>query len=400
MVHERSGDAPFSAFEVELFQAVGGEVEAEVDVVPGGTAGVEISGSALTASDGDVAVLGAVLDVFEVRLPGGPVSVTDSALVALNPEALGGSGNIIFSTEGAPISVTDNLELRSHGDLVVTTGRGLFGEAQIDFSRNPNVQVGVASEGTDFRLGGLFVYVYDPGVVGSNVTFSDNSFTITQGLEIDSDEGIVGLEFSGNTGVVGNLGAGGYVNVWARTTSDVTVSDNQIEAGWDVWFSLRALAPAAVTLVDNRFGAPDSPLSGLYLETEGFTDVLIENNDIAADAVDIEGADANVNMSNNRVSETYYGVRLGGDERPAERLQFTDNEVVSRDTDEAVLILIGSEYMVVENNRLSAVGSPEEDARFLSIIAGQSDTVAVVTDNSFSGDLGGSGLLDPISLPD
>ena len=360
----------------------------------GGTAGAEISGSALTASDGDVEVLGAVLDAFEVRLPGGPVSVTDSALVALNPEALGGSGNIIFSTEAAPISVTDNKELRSHGDLVVTTGRGLFGEAQIDFSRNPNVQVGVASEGTDFRLGGLFVNVYDSGMVGANVAFSGNNFTITQGLEIDSDSGLVNLEFSGNTGVVGNLGAGGYVNVWARTTSDVTVSDNQIEAGGDVWFGLRALGPAAVTLANNRFGTPESLLKALVLETEGFTDVSIESNDIVAREVYIEGSDANVNMSNNRVSETYYGIGLRGGERPAESLQFTGNEVVSRDTDEAVLIMRGSENMVVENNRLTVVGSPEEGSRFLSIIAGQSDTVAVVTYNSFSGDLGGVLIAD------
>jgi len=360
----------------------------------GGTAGVEISGSALSASDGDVEVLGAVLDAFEVRLPGGPVSVTDSALVALNPEGTGGNGNIVFSTEAAPISVTDNLELRSHGDLVVTTGRGLFGEAQIDFSRNPNVQVGVASEGADFRLGELYVNVYDSGIVGANVTFSDNSFTITRGLEIDSESANVNLEFSGNTGVIGNLGVGGYMNVWGVTTSDVIVSDNQIEAGWEVEFGLRAVGPAAVTLVNNRFGTPDSPLSGLYLEAEGFTDVLIENNDIAAVEVDIEGAEANMNMSNNRVSEAYYGVRLRGDLGPAERLQFTNNEVVSRDTDEGVLILRNSENMVVENNRLTVVASSEEGARMLRIIAGQSDTVAVVTDNSFSGDLGGVLIAD------
>lgn len=355
----------------------------------GGTAGAEISGSALTASDGDLVVLGAVIGALEFPLPGGPVSVTDSALVALNPEGLGGVGNVVISTEAAPISVTDNLELSSHGDLVVTTGRGLFGEAQIDFSRNPNVQVGVVSDGEDFRLGGMFVSIHDAGALGTNLTFADNTFTTTRGLEVGDDSGNLSLEFSGNKGVIGSGGSSGYMYLSARTTSDVNVIGNQIQAGSDVVFGLRALGPAAVTLADNQFGTPDSPLRYIVLDTTGFTDVLIENNDIAAGEVYIEGVDANVNMSNNRVSETNYGIVLGGGERPAERLQFTGNEVVSRDTDEAVLILRYGEHILVENNRLSVVGSPELGARMLTIVAGQSDTVAVVTNNGFSGDLGG-----------
>lgn len=353
--------------------------------------GVSISGSALAALDGNLQIIGedpSALD-SEVAIPGGPIMITGSSLRALaaDQETSGLQGNIHVYTWDAPISLTDNLELSSHGYFEVEAGRGPFGKSDIEFARNRNVQVGVFAEeaGAYSRASNLNLRLYDSGNVANHVTFSENALSISNSLNVVGDSGPFSLEFSDNTGMIGIENSFGGLFIEGEIGGSATLNSNDLQVRGGVGVGLEVPTEASLRMADNRFVHPDSGLQWFSLYAFGFSDVLVAGNEVAVQhGIEFYFPFSEAAIAGNRFSMASAPMQvLGTSFQPAIRVAFTENEIEYGHLVSGGPLFVNVGHAIIEGNRVSAE-STEEGVIALAF-GGGSSMAAHVTGNTFTG---------------
>lgn len=339
--------------------------------------GMMISDSALTAENGNLYIAGD-RESIGTRLPGGPITVTRSSLKALDtdPEALEWRGELALFTTDAPITLTDNPELVAHGDFFVETDYGSFGETGIEFARNASV-----------RANNLYLSVYESSWVTSHVNFSDNDLSIADTLRIDGVDGYISLDFSGNTGVIGD--GSGQLLILGNVGGTVAMNGNDLQVASSTVIELRTLTAASFSMTDNLLNETDSLSSTLWISLDGFEEALISGNEVSTNyGFGFQLPNSEAVITGNRFSAEGGGLTIDGSSGPSLGVTINHNvfDIQIGEPGSAVWLLDVADTIDARHN---VWGTATDVADVEAAVLYSGDTEA----------LGGQVLLDPIALP-
>ncbi len=201
-------------------------------------AGLNVSGSTVRAADGDIDVIGAAAAIVgSGTLPtGGSIEIAGSTFEALDGNLADGSdkGELTFLTQFAPIGLTDNVRIRSHGDMAIVTQQSLIGEGGITLAGNGDVRAGVfkSEDAVHFRPATIDeVAVVSGGGTPGFLAARHNTLTAGDGE---------------NTGVL-QLAAG--------ATGQLKLEDNVLSADGGIVVGAPDLLGTTAVLTDNVFSA-------------------------------------------------------------------------------------------------------------------------------------------------
>lgn len=342
------------------------------------SAGMMISDSEITAYNGSIYLMGESPEEEsgEIRLPGGPITVTRSSLRALvaDPDSPSWLGMIDLFTSGAPIALTDNLELLAHSSFRVETTDGSFGETGIEFARNAGV-----------RASALELLVEGPTWVTSHVDFSNNDLSIAGSLRIDGEDGYLTLDFSGNAGVIGDEDGTGRLRIGGNIGGAVAMNGNELQVGESVALDLWTLTAASFSMTDNLFNHPGS-LSGRFSAyLRGFEAALLAGNEIAAaSGISLRAPSSELVITGNRFSTEWGGLSIEGSHpTPVARVEFTGNRMEIENLEDPPMWIQGVSHLIFEDNVLRAEATEPGISAFRML--GSFDQTALVTGNTFSG---------------
>src|SRR5690606_6946954 len=122
-------------------------IESTGPTVFGAERGLQVIDSAVLITDGSLQVIGnaATAMTGSTQPTGGPIEFKGSTVEVLDSDLLDASnhGSVTMLTQFAPISLIDNVLLRSHDDFTILTLDSQHGEADIELRGNIDVRVGV-----------------------------------------------------------------------------------------------------------------------------------------------------------------------------------------------------------------------------------------------------------------
>ncbi|HRQ11454.1 MAG TPA: hypothetical protein PLG36_10560, partial [Trueperaceae bacterium] len=160
-------------------------VESATNVYLLAEAGMKVNGSTVRAADGMIDVVGAASAFFGggTDPTGGFIEFVGSTIEALDGNLADGTVNgfMIFETQFAPISLTDNVLIRSHDATVIITQQSFNGEGDITLAGNGDVRAGVfkSEDPVNFRSGEIYVYTGGGGSLADVVRLEGNTMAAT-----------------------------------------------------------------------------------------------------------------------------------------------------------------------------------------------------------------------------
>ena len=294
------GDIRFDAVEFTTLQAqiisIGGAVEVLASsfeagmMALGADSGLNIDGSELRTVDGELVLIGAVLDLLAgVGIPtGGPISVTGSVLEALDGDFADGSdtGTLLVITQLAPIEMRANSLMRAHLGIDISTVASEIGEADIVFQDNLEVRVGVfkADDSVNFRSGTLQLVTAggsmpDQISLVGNTIFTSGDLTAVAGGGNDGN-----LRVIGNTIAAGDGEDNGAVALVSPNQGTLVMDDNNITVDDQLVVVAGDLADTPATISGNVINAiGDNGPVALFVLTGG--SCLFEGNSMTGEDI-------------------------------------------------------------------------------------------------------------------
>lgn len=264
----------------------------------------------ITAEDGDIELLGNPAGAFAPALPGGPVVITGSSLAALdaNLADVDFTGSIAVITQGGRIEITDNPRIHAQGHLQIYSSDNVFEQGSILVARNPNIHVGVftAEDPVNPREGQLYI-ASGSIVLPSTISFVANEFAVSHMVLIDGHDP-ANLIVSDNTGVVGEAGSSGFIEVYGYE-DDVTFSNNVLEITTELYLRIDGTADDTFEITNNQVVVGRD---GVYVPAEGFGTVLVAGNNFQSEAPIDLGGTGDLTVIDNTFASPDRGVEIFG----------------------------------------------------------------------------------------
>ena len=269
-------------------------VESATDVGLWAEAGMRVNGSTVRAADGYVDVVGAARAILggSTDLAGGFIEVVGSTIEALDGNLADGTVNgfMIFETQFAPITLTDNVRIRSHEATVIVTQQSFNGEGDITLAGNGDVRAGVfkSEDPVNFRPGDIYVTTGGGGSLADVARLEGNTMAATATLVVDlsgsSSPGF--LSASHNKLTAGDGENDGLLQLIAGATGQLRLEDNVLSADGMIEVTAPDLSETTAVLAGNTVsavgaGSPAvvSQLNGGSCEVSGNT---FEAEDVSA----------------------------------------------------------------------------------------------------------------------
>jgi hypothetical protein len=366
--------------------------------------GLSVASSTVRAEDGNVELVGAVLGLLVGTGldTGGPVTVVESTIEALDADLADANvvGQLLVTTQFAPIALRDNVLIRSHLDTVIANEASFLGEGDVTLTGNAAVVVGVsqADEPVDYRQSDLVVFT-GTGNAPDTVTLEDNVIDATATVIVYAGASEPGhLVARGNDVSAGDGFDAGAVVMYAGSPGTLTLTSNRIASDRLIYAIAPDLDGGSTSLDGNTMAAVGDAGPVVYVESLGGScdlrdnDVTLEDTgaddatilyllcfgaDATVDAFDVDGNDFGVAGNGNSVAFMLF---VEG------ALAVTGNTV----TGEAQLVMqFGNTAGTIAENTL-AFGTNATGW----ILVGSGDTDLVLNGNDASYvDVGGYGLL-------
>lgn len=408
----------------------------------GAEAGLSVTDSTVRAIDGNVSIHGAAAAGYGgSTVPGGgPVEISGSTIEALDaaPSQVNPVGILHIETTHAPILLTDNHLVRSHGDLVITTSESDF-EGAITLTGNLDVRAGIFADEAAGTTRVADVYVR-PESVGSmsRVTLTDNTITVTGDLFASGSASAVEVYASRNTITVGSefvpgsaLFGGAIADVVELTDNVLTVSASVTVAGnfgetvvvsgntitnehsFDGGVHIGADGSCVVTdnvvvLVDdsevphkhfyvgcasqredrnalvanNQVSATGAGTNAIGLALEVLGDVIVNSNRFEGSTFRLHTDGSTTSFTGNTVVTGGDGLRFLG---TSPNVTIADNTVTQHTPTTSGLNVGGFPGRVdVSGNTFTGTGTPAADAIALHVWLGTSPLTFTATENTFT----------------
>lgn len=352
-------------------------------VMVGGQSGLSVQDSTITAEDGDIELRGNPAGAFAPVLPGGPVVITGSSLAALdaNLADVDFTGSIAVITQGGRIEITDNPRIHAQGHLQIFTDDNVFEQGSILVARNPNIHVGVftAEDPVNPREGQLYI-ASGSVVLPSTISFVANEFAVSHMVLIDG-HGPANLIVSDNTGVVGEAGSAGFIEVYGYE-GDVRFSNNVLEITTELYLRIDGTADDTFEITNNQVVVGGD---GIYVPAEGFGTVLVAGNNFQSEAPIDLGGTGDLTVIDNTFASPDRGVEIFGHAgAPLTTVTFSKNVLLTGDDALQALTFTLASSVLMEDNTLMLVGNSPLPVRALVIDPDGYDMQLTANRNTFT----------------
>src|SRR5690606_36813243 len=196
--------------------------------------GLTVTDSEVRVADGSVVFYGAVMSLMGgASIPtGGAIEISGSTIEVLDADLLDASdnGQVTLITQFAPITLADNVLLRSHDDFDVLLLDSQSGEADIELRGNLDVRVGVfEAESLAGARPAVLQLLPTSNGLRNRISMVGNTIAVTQGLQVHEGGTGANLFATGNVVSAGDGSTVGLVVLGVMGEGTVEVTGNQMD---------------------------------------------------------------------------------------------------------------------------------------------------------------------------
>lgn len=230
-------------------------------------AGLTVSDSTLLATNGQLTLTGAMGGAPT----SGPINVSSSTLGAFDADItdIDPRGSIQISALRASVTLQDNLVVKAHDSLIISTSASSAGEGDIYVEDNKSIEVGIfsADEPVNYRSGVVSLRTSATGPK-DRVLFQGNAVSVNGVLSIRADDN-ADVVFSGNTGTLGDDTTSGDLDLYVAGNGSITMAGNTMALSHQIATFVADSGGRPLLVTDNEFRTTSGAEANTILRATG-----------------------------------------------------------------------------------------------------------------------------------